>query len=87
MRWWQVHGATTLEWNDTTDFLASSRASWWSQELGGAASPLMPVVLKVVDGDLRLFIAFQCVVALCWAARVAVWTVVGGAAAPTWPPG
>ena len=85
VRWWQVHGATTLKWNDTTDFLASSRASWWSQELWvGSRPPLMPVVLKVVGGDLRLFIAFQCVVAaLCWAAlAVAVWTVVGGRRRP-----
>jgi hypothetical protein len=85
VRWWQVHGTTTLKWNDTADFLASSRASWWSQELWvGSRPPLVPVVLKLVDGDLRLFIAFQCVVAaLCWAALVAaVWAVVGGRRGP-----
>jgi hypothetical protein len=81
VRWWQVHGAVTLRWNDTTDFLDSARAPWFSQELWlGPRPPLTPVVLKLVDGDLRLFIAFQCVVAaLCWAALAAsVWTVVGG---------
>jgi hypothetical protein len=85
VRWWQVHGTTTLRWNDTADFLAGSRASWWSQELWvGSRPPLMPVVLKLVGGDLRLFIAFHCVVAaLCWAALVAaVWAVVGGRRGP-----
>jgi hypothetical protein len=85
VRWWQVHGTTTLRWNDTADFLASSRAPWWSQELWvGERTPLTPVVLKFVDGDMRLFIAFQCVVAaLCWAALAAsVWTVVGGRRGP-----
>jgi hypothetical protein len=85
VRWWQVHGTTTLKWNDTTDFLAGSRAPWWSQELWvGSRPPLMPVVLKLIDGDLRLFIAFQCVVAaLCWAAlAAAVWAVVGGRRVP-----
>jgi len=81
VRWWQVHGATTLKWNDTADFLTSSRAPWFSQALWvGPRTPFAPVILKLVGGDLRLFIAFQCVVAaLCWAALVAsVWTVVGG---------
>jgi hypothetical protein len=85
VRWWQVHGTTTLKWNDTSDFLASSRAPWWSQELWvGSRPPLTPVVLKLVGGDLRLFIACQCVVAaLCWAAlAAAVWTVVGGRRRP-----
>src|SRR5262245_6417183 len=85
VRWWQVTGNTTLVWNDTADFLASSRAPWWSQELWvGLRPPLVPVVLQAIGGNLRLFIAFQCVVAaLCWAAlAAAVWAVVGGRRGP-----
>ncbi len=85
VRWWQVHGTGTLRWNDTADFLASSRAPWWSQELWvGARPPLMPIVLKLLGGGLRLFIVFQCAVAaLCWAAlAAAAWAVVGGRRGP-----
>ena len=85
VRGWQVLGTPTQRWNDTADFLASSRASWWSQELWvGSRPPLVPLVLKLVGGDLRLFIAFQSLVAaLCWSAlAAAVWAVVGGRRGP-----
>jgi len=83
VRWWQLRGRDPLEWNDTADFLSSSREPWFSTELWiGKRSPVTPVILKVLGGDLETYLALQALVAaLCWATLAAsVWTVVG----PRW---
>ena len=80
VRFWQLRGRTALVWNDTADFLASSREPWLSTELWmGRRSPVAPVVLKLLDGDTGSYMWFQAVVAAaCWAALAAsVWTVLG----------
>jgi hypothetical protein len=83
VRFWQLRGRDPMEWNDTADFLASSREPWLSTELWiGKRSPLTPVVLKVLGGDLGHYVTFQAVVAAaCWAALAAS---VGSVVAPGW---
>jgi hypothetical protein len=83
VRWWQRRGRDPMAWNDTADFLSSSREPWFSTELWiGKRSPVTPVILKVLGGDLDTYLAVQALVAaLCWATlAVSVWTVVG----PRW---
>ena len=83
VRWWQLRGRDPLEWNDTADFLSSSKEPWFSAELWiGRRSPLTPVILKALGDDLGSYLTFQALVAaVCWAALAAsVWTAVG----PRW---
>jgi hypothetical protein len=81
VRIWQVRGRPWLEWNDTADFLAGSQAPWSSWELWAGARPAgAPVVLKLVGGELGVYVGVQAAVAAaCWAALAAsVFTVVAG---------
>lgn len=83
VRFWQLRGRDPMVWNDTADFLASSREPWFSTELWiGKRSPLTPVVLKVLGGDLAHYVTVQAVVAAaCWAALAAS---VASVVAPGW---
>ena len=83
VRFWQLRGRDPMVWNDTADFLASSREPWLSTELWiGKRSPLTPVVLKVLGGDLGHYVTVQALVAAaCWAALAAS---VASVVAPGW---
>ena len=71
-----------MVWNDTADFLASSREPWFSTELWiGKRSPLTPVVLKVLGGDLGHYVTVQAGGCRGWAALAAS---VGSVVAPGW---
>ena len=85
-RLWQVAGTVPLGWNDTTDFLSSSRAPWSSSELWAGRRPVaVPALLKLVGADLTAYVHWQVGLAVaCWAAlAVSVATVVPGRA--RWP--
>lgn len=84
VRVWQLGGRVALIWNDTIDFLASSRAGWDSPALwAGARAPGVPMALKVLGGDGERYVDLQAgIAAVCWAALCAsVATVVAG----RWP--
>jgi hypothetical protein len=67
-RFRQVSDTAPLGWTDTTDFLASSQASWLSPQLWAGKRPVgAPLLLKLVGGDLDAYVAWQASFAvLCW---------------------
>ncbi|HEX6418007.1 MAG TPA: hypothetical protein VFZ77_05910 [Acidimicrobiales bacterium] len=72
-RLWQMWGRAPLEWADTADFLATSRAGWASLGLWAGQRPAGPaLLLKAVGGDQTSYIAAQAAIAVaCWAALAA----------------
>jgi hypothetical protein len=81
VRLWLLRGRVPLEWNDSADFVASSRAPWLSWDLWAGERPVAtPLLLKLVGRDFDVYVAAQALLAaLCWAAlATAVWSVVGG---------
>jgi hypothetical protein len=81
VRAWQLRDQVALVWNDTADFVASSRSSWLGTDLwAGRRSPAAPVLLKLVGGGEQAYLGAQATLAaLCWAALAAsVWTAVPG---------
>ena len=69
VRAWQLAGTQAMMWQDSTDYLTSSRAPWFSLELwAGPRAPAVPVLLKLTGGDGQNAMALQAIVAaLCWA--------------------
>jgi hypothetical protein len=69
VRAWQLAGTQAMMWQDSTDYLTSSRAPWFSLELwAGPRAPAVPVLLKLTSGDGQNAMALQAIVAaLCWA--------------------
>jgi hypothetical protein len=81
VRAWQLHDRVAMVWNDTAEFVTSSRSSWLGTDLwAGPRSPAAPVLLKLVGGDKQAYLGAQATLAaLCWAALAAsVWTAVPG---------
>lgn len=80
-RAWMLAGRDVVVWADSRDLLATSRSSWTSLGLwAGPRPPGVPVVLKVLGGDLHRAVVVQAgLAAACWAALCAsVATVVAG---------
>jgi hypothetical protein len=73
VRAWQLGGREALGWQDTTDYLTSSRAPLLSLELwAGLRTPAIPILFKITGGDGQNAMALQAIVAaLCWAALAA----------------
>lgn len=70
VRSWQLGGNEPMVWQDTDDYITSSRAPWLSLELwAGARPPAIPVLLKLTGRNGPNALAVQAIVAsLCWAA-------------------
>jgi hypothetical protein len=80
-RVWQLSGRQPLWWNDSEDFLASSRLGLFGLERwAGTRTVAAPIVLWLAGGDPDRYVFWQAVVAtVCWSALAAsVWTVVPG---------
>lgn len=73
VRAWQMWGLGTLEWADTTDFLATADAGWASLDLwAGGRPPGTRLLLKLVGGDTTAYTVAQAAIAVaCWAALAA----------------
>lgn len=83
MHGWARNGADPLVWNDTADYVASSKLPIWSMDRWfGGRPPLMPLVLSAADGSFGRFVTIQTVIGAI------AWGVLAGAAAaavrPTW---
>ena len=84
LRAWQLSGRGVLVWNDTADFLTLARSSWLDADLwAGGRPPAVPMVLKLLDGDVDRYMDVQAGIAtVCWAALCAS---VASVVAPRWP--
>ena len=69
-RAWQLAGHRAMTWQDSHDYLTSSKSSWFGLDLwAGPRTPAIPVLFKLVGGDGQNAMALQVVLAaLCWAA-------------------
>jgi hypothetical protein len=83
MHGWSRNGADPLVWNDTADYVASSKLPLWSVDRWlGERPPLMPLVLSAAGGSFGRFVTIQTVIsALAWG--VLGWAV-AAAVRPTW---
>jgi hypothetical protein len=73
---WARNGAPPLVWNDTADYVASSKTALWSLDRwAGARPPLMPLLLSVAGGSFERFASYQ-----TWLAALS-WGVLGAAVA------
>jgi hypothetical protein len=81
VRVYQIRDRAPLGWNDTADFLESSRAPWRSMELWAGKRPIgAPALLKVLGGDIDAYVVWQAAFAvLAWSLLAAsVATAVAG---------